>query len=59
MSRLWRVELNKESPEVLYENVVLENLAKFTRKHLCVSLFFNNCNFIKKKNSTQVFSREF
>ena len=29
-------------PELLYKNCVLRNLAKFTWKHLCQSLFFNN-----------------
>ena len=53
---------------------VLKNLAKFTGKHLCESLFFNKvaglvsfliklqawaCNFIKKETLAQLFSREF
>ena len=44
---------------------VLRNLAKFTGKHLCRSLFFNKvrkpqgCNFIKKEILAQVFSCEF
>ena len=43
---------------------VLRNFAKFTRKHLCQSLFFNKvadeaCNFIKKETLAQVFSCEF
>ena len=42
---------------------VLENLAKFKRKHLCQSLFFNKlwgvaCNFIKKETLAQLFSFE-
>ena len=41
-------------------NGVLRNFAKFTRKHLCQSLFFNKaCNFIKKETLAQVFSCEF
>ena len=46
---------------------VLRNFAKFTRKHLCQSLFFNKaadlrpkaCNFFKKETLEQVFSCEF
>ena len=32
--------LQKQPPEVFYEKSVLKNLAKFTGKHLCQSLFF-------------------
>ena len=54
-------------PEVFCKKGVLRNLAKFTRKHLCQSLFFNKvaglrhqaCNFIKKESLAQVFSSEF
>ena len=41
--------------EVFYKKAVLKNLAIFTGKYLCWSLFFNKnaglqtCNFIKKK----------
>ena len=43
---------------------VLRNFAKFTGKHLCQSLFFNQvaggtCNLIKKETLAQVFSCEF
>ena len=43
---------------------VLRNFAKITGKHLFNGLFLNKvaglvCNFIKKKNLAQVFSREF
>ena len=43
---------------------VLRNFAKFTGKHLCQSLFFNEvaglaCNFIKKRTLVQVLSCEF
>ena len=43
---------------------VLRNFAKFTGKHLGLSLFFNKvagaaCNFIKKEALAQVFSCEF
>ena len=53
-------EYQKQSPEVFY---VLKNLAKFTERHLCQSLFFNKvascaCNFIKKEILTWVFSCE-
>ena len=36
---------------------VLRTFTKFTEKHLCQSLFFNN--FIKKETLAQVFSCEF
>ena len=44
---------------------VLRNFAKFTRKHLCQSLFFNKVaglrpvTFLKKETLAQVFSCEF
>ena len=44
---------------------VLINFAKFTRKHLCKSLFFNKvagrrpATLLKKETLTQVFSCEF
>ena len=43
---------------------VLTNFAKFTGKHLCQSLFFNNvaglaCNIIKNETLVQMFSCEF
>ena len=34
-------EQKRQPPEVFYEKGVLRNFAKFTRKHLCQSLFFN------------------
>ena len=50
-------------PEVFCKRGVLENLAKFTGKHLCQSPFFNKvaglCNFIKKETLSQLFSYEF
>ena len=55
------------SAAVLFRSLSLTlsvSLAKFTGKHLCQSLFFNNVtgqglNFTKKETSTQVFSCEF
>ena len=41
----------------LIAEVTIKNIAKFTGKHLCQSLFFNS-NFIKKETLTQVFSCE-
>ena len=44
---------------------VLNNLAKFTEKHLCLSLFliklqtFRSSTLLKKETPTQVFSYEF
>ena len=47
--------------EVFCEKGVLKNVAKFTGKHLCQSLYFNKvaCNFIKIETLAQVFSCEF
>ena len=36
-------------PEVFCKNGVLKNFAKFTRKHLCQSLFFNKVATLLKK----------
>ena len=49
---------------VFYRKVVLKNFAKFTRKHLWRSLFFNKvaglaCNLIKKETPEQALSCEF
>ena len=41
--------------ELFYKKGVLKNLALFTGKRLCHSLFLN-CNFIKKETLTQGFS---
>ena len=38
---------------------VLKSLAKVKGKHLCWSLFLNECNSLKKQAPTQVFSCEF
>ena len=34
--------LQKQPPKVFYKKGVLRNFAKFTGKHLCQCLFFNN-----------------
>ena len=54
----WREE---EPPEVFCKKGVLRNLAKFTGKHLCQSLFFNKVagNFLKNETLAQLFSCEF
>ena len=51
-------------PEVFCKKGALRNFTKFTGKHLCQGLFFNEvaalaCNFIKKEGLAQVFSCEF
>ena len=53
--------MQKQAPDVICEKGVLRNFAKFTGKHLCQSLFFNNVpgqglTFIKKETLAQVFS---
>ena len=35
-------DFRSSRPEVLCKIIVLKNFAKYTRKHLCQSLFFNN-----------------
>ena len=35
------LSLQKQPPEVFCKKSVIRNFAKFTRKHLCQSLFFN------------------
>ena len=57
-------DLNDKSsrPKVYCKKNVLKNLPKFTRKHMCRSLFLISpeaCSVIKKETSTQVFSYEF
>ena len=50
----------KQPQEMFYKNYkFLINFTKFTEKHLCQSLFFKACSFIKKETLTQVFSCEF
>ena len=40
--------LQKQSPTVFCKKGFLENFKKFTRKHLCQSLFFNKCHKASK-----------
>ena len=49
------IDKRKQPPEVFYKKGVLKNGTKFTGKHLCQSLFFNNIAELK----TQVSSCEF
>ena len=37
---MWKEE---RPPELFFKKGVLRNFAKFTGKHLCLSLFFNSC----------------
>ena len=51
-------------PEVFCKKGALRNIAKFTEKPLCQSLFLNKvagagCNFIKKETLAQLFSCKF
>ena len=48
-----RAQIRSSRPEVFCKRGVLRNIAKFTGKHLCQSLF------IKKETLAQVFSCEF
>ena len=59
---IWKQQ--KQSSEVCYKKVVFRNFTKFTRKHLCQSLFFNKAASLRpatlfKKRLAQVFSCEF
>ena len=45
-----KVKVEMQPPEVVYKKGVLENFAKFIRKHLSQSLFY-----IETKTPTQVF----
>ena len=36
-------------PEVFWKKGILRNLAKFTGKHMCQSLFFNKKTFFEKR----------
>ena len=59
-----RKMLRSTRSKVFRKKGVLKNLAKFTGKHLCQSLFFNKVtgcktyNFIKKEDLAQVFPCE-
>ena len=59
---IWKQQ--KQSSEVCYKKVVFRNFTKFTRKHLCQSLFFNKVASLRpatlfKKRLAQVFSCDF
>ena len=60
-----REKIRSSRPKVFCKKCVLRIFTKFTGKHLCQSLFFNNIiikfckNFIKKETLAQVFSCEF
>ena len=43
------ISLEKQPPEVFYKKAILKNLAIFTGKHLCWSLFL--ISFFQKKDS--------
>ena len=34
-------DLQKQPPEMIYQKIILKNVAKFTRKHLYQSFYFN------------------
>ena len=54
-------QIQKQSPGLLHEKSVLKIFSKFTGKHLCQRLFFNEVAVVRvatllKKSLTQVFS---
>ena len=55
----------KQPPEVFYKKGIFKNFTKFTRKHLCQSLFFNKAadfrtaTFLKKRLSDRCFPVNF
>ena len=63
----WLSLFRSSFPEMVCKKVVLKNFAKFTGKHLCQSLLFNEVaglrpeagNFIKKETLVHVFPCEF
>ena len=54
-----KAPVRSSRPEVFCRKSVLRNFAKFTRKHLCQSLFFNKVVGLRKKTLAQVFSCKF
>ena len=49
---LWSITRSRSSrPEVFRKKGVLRNLTKFTRKHLCQSLFFNKVAGLRRLNA--------
>ena len=62
--RRWHTQFRSSHRRCSVRKGVLRNFAKFTRKHLCQSLFLTKlqasaCNFIKKEALAQVFSCKF
>lgn len=56
------VRHERNRPEVFYQKGVLDSFSRFTREHLCWSLFFNKaagavCSLIEIETPTQVFMR--
>ena len=49
----------KQPPEVFCKKGVLENFAKFTRKHLCLSMLFNKIAGLKKRPWNKCFPVNF
>ena len=55
----------KQPPEVFYKKGIFKNFTKFTRKHLCQSLFFNKAadfrtaTLLKKRLSDRCFPVNF
>ena len=65
MTHLFVQTIFNEMNEVFCEKDVLRNFAKFIRKHLCQSLFFNKAaglrslTFLKKETLAQIFPVNF
>ena len=49
----------KQPPEVFCKKGILENFAKFTRKHLCQSMLFNKIAGLKKRPWNRCFPVNF
>ena len=62
---LFQIQYQKQPPEVFHKKSVFKNLTKFTWKHLCRSLFFNNIvgirttTLLKKRRRRKCFSFNF
>ena len=44
----------KQPPEVFYKKCVLKNFTKFTGKHLCQSLFFNEVTVLRPATLSKI-----
>ena len=53
------INLDQSRSQMFVKIGVRKNFENFTGKHLCLSLFFETCNFIKKKLQQSCFHMKF